>query len=371
MLFCLMLLPSAATAAGGTEEDPVVTRSYLYESYLPSILAQADTMIQARFGAMEEDFIRAMDERGSVPGLYAAWLRKSGYSVDTGYPAGNYLCREGTVLALFLGTGVTVVSGSAEAVPANGALVDVTAGEECAAGSYLLPGHCYLSAGDMAAGVRILSDSAELTLTGGFAGLGMSSLVSVSGTVSGGARYTTYANALYSLRLFLGTDRGFELERTATRVEGIVMLIRLLGEESAALACQDRHPFRDVPAWAEKYVAYAYEKGYTVGVSSRAFAPDMELSAAQYLTLVLRALGYDDGAGDFYWETAGDKAVEAGIITSSENRSFASDFLRDHVAYTSYQALSALLKDSAMTLADRLIDQGVITAEAYRAARVR
>ena len=65
--------------------------------------------------------------------------------------------------------------------------------------------------------------------------------------------------------LFLGTDHGYELDRAATRVEGVVMLIRMLGEEEAALAYTGAQPFRDVPEWASKYVAYAYGMGYTKG----------------------------------------------------------------------------------------------------------
>ncbi len=91
----------------------------------------------------------------------------------------------------------------------------------------------------------------------------------------------------------------------------------------------------------------------------------MEIDAAQYLTFLLRVLGYDDGAGDFLWSSAGEKAVSVGLITAAENRSFAALFYRDHVAYTSYCALSASLKDGGTTLIGKLIDAGAVTAQAY------
>ena len=58
-------------------------------------------------------------------------------------------------------------------------------------------------------------------------------------------------------------------------------------------------------------MAYAYEKGYTKGnnVSAggqRYFGPDAQLSAGEYMTFLLRALGYSDSGAspDFSWANA-------------------------------------------------------------------
>lgn len=362
---CLLLAAGASSAAGGTAADPVVTLSYLNESYLPSILTKADELIATRFDQLLDGFLDAMDERSSLAAIYAAYLHNAGYTVDATYGMGGYVCGYDDIYALALGTAVTLVSGSAEIVLASGAMVDVTDGTECVSGQPLLPGHAYLSAGERAAAVRVTSQNAELALTGGFTYLGMNPPAHATAGGAYTARYTRYADALKTMGLFLGTDHGYELDRAATRVEGVVMLIRLLGEEEAALAYTGAQPFRDVPEWASKYVAYAYGMGYTKGVSATSFAPNMEIDAAQYLTFLLRVLGYDDGAGDFLWSSAGEKAVSVGLITAAENRSFAALFYRDHVAYTSYCALSASLKDGGTTLIGKLIDAGAVTAQAY------
>lgn len=80
------------------------------------------------------------------------------------------------------------------------------------------------------------------------------------------------AEALQSLSLFRGTGSGigsgYELEKTPTRAEALIMLIRMLGEEKAALACTASQPFIDVPDWCAPYVAYAYERGYSNGVGT-------------------------------------------------------------------------------------------------------
>lgn len=65
---------------------------------------------------------------------------------------------------------------------------------------------------------------------------------------------------LYELGLFAGTDKGFVLEEIPTRLQGIIMLIRVMGEEEEARNCTYTHPFTDVPAWGDRYVAWAYAK---------------------------------------------------------------------------------------------------------------
>ena len=62
---------------------------------------------------------------------------------------------------------------------------------------------------------------------------------------------------LKQLGLFKGvSDTNFDLNREPTRVEALVMLIRVLGKENTALNSNSNHPFLDVPDWADKYVSY-------------------------------------------------------------------------------------------------------------------
>lgn len=98
---------------------------------------------------------------------------------------------------------------------------------------------------------------------------------------------------------------------------------------------------------------------------SNEFAPNTEIDSTQYFTFLLRALGYDDGAGDFLWSSAGAKAEEIGLIRATENQSFRILFLRDHVVYTSYRALALPLKGESRTLIEKLIDKNIVTVQAY------
>ena len=61
------------------------------------------------------------------------------------------------------------------------------------------------------------------------------------------------ADALNQLGLFNGTDKGYELEKPLTRLEALIMLIRLSGKEIDALYPEEEltHPFTDTPDWED------------------------------------------------------------------------------------------------------------------------
>lgn len=133
-----------------------------------------------------------------------------------------------------------------------------------------------------------------------------------------GTSYEPEALALKELGLFLGTEEGFQLERPPTRLEGAVMLTRILGKEEEARTLKAAHPFTDVPQWGTAYVGYLYQENITSGVSQTEFGAGDPMSANQYLTFVLRALGYSDAEGDFVWNEAIDKAREIGLLNESQ-----------------------------------------------------
>ena len=104
------------------------------------------------------------------------------------------------------------------------------------------------------------------------------------------------AEKLNAMGLFQGVGTNadgtpdFDLARTPTRVEGVTLLVRLLGQEYQGSHGGWKSPFTDVPGWAVSYVGYAYHQGYTKGTSETVFGSMLPMDAAQYLTLVLRAM---------------------------------------------------------------------------------
>ena len=176
-------------------------------------------------------------------------------------------------------------------------------------------------------------------------------------------KYTEAAETLYEFGLFKGMGKNadgtpkFALEQKATRLQGLVMLLRLLGKEDEALAYTGSNPFTDVPDWGKPYVGYAYENKLTKGTSATTFTPDGELLGKAYLTFVLRALGYDDAAGDFSYNEALAKAKELRLITED---TFTGALYRDDCVIVSLKALTTDMKDGKQTLAEKLVLENVL-----------
>lgn len=167
------------------------------------------------------------------------------------------------------------------------------------------------------------------------------------------------ANKLYALGLFDGTgidtngNPRFDLDRVPNRHEAVTMLVRLLGKEDEALKGTWEIPFTDVAAWARPYVGYAYANGLTSGTSATTYSGSQAVTAAQYLTFVLRALGYTSGT-DFQWDKAWELSDKIGLTKGQYNANTQS-FLRGDVTVISASALSATKKGSSETLLSQLM----------------
>jgi sulfur carrier protein ThiS len=188
--------------------------------------------------------------------------------------------------------------------------------------------------------------------------------------------FSDSADILHALGLFQGSSKGYELDRAPTRAEASVMLVRLLGKEDAALSASAKHPFQDVPGWANPYVAYMYANGLTKGVSATRFGTGL-CDANMYATFLLRALGYDDeenavSFNDNLLSLGGALARARAIdLLSDEHllRLYTEDFLRGDLAVLSLGALFTETKGEEAYLIDRLVSEKAVeeaTAKRYK-----
>lgn len=178
------------------------------------------------------------------------------------------------------------------------------------------------------------------------------------------ANYTNCADSLHEMGLFQGTQNGYDLDRTPTRAEAAVMLVRLLGKEAEVKTLTYTAPFTDLKGWEKPYVQYLYSNGLANGTNRTTFNPTGKCTAQMYAVFLLRALGYSDTA-DFSYANAIETAREQGIydtgIINTQN------FLRDDAAAASYTVLSVSPKNSEGTLLDQLVSENAITeADAKR-----
>ena len=350
LALALLLVVGTALAAGGSSGDPLISLSYLTDSFLPSLLGQAEQRIQSGNAAT---YAQAQSDLASAAGQLG---QSSGTSYQEQLSEQRY--KAGDTISCPTGSSFVLMAGSAQL--SQGLAVDVSSGGQLSACVSIPANHRCITPEDTAAVYTITSDTAVAAAQGYF-----------TFSPSSGFDCNALADALHTMGIFRGTNvtigSGYDLEAVPSRIQGLIMFLRLLGEEDAALACTASHPFRDVPDWCSPYVAYAFEKGYTNGVDlpSGRFGTNDTLSAAQYLTFVLRALGYEDSGAvpDFAWDTAPGYCQSIGLLTPGEVQKLTSDsFLRAHVVYLSYYALSFPIKGRSTLLLDKLIAGGSLDA---------
>ncbi len=169
------------------------------------------------------------------------------------------------------------------------------------------------------------------------------------------------ARGLFTLGLAQGYDTtgtNFGLEDNLTRIQTVVQVIRFLGKEAEVKAGNFTHPFTDVPAWANNYVGYAYANNITSGRSATKFDPDGVVDEMQFLTFMLRAIGYEDAKGDFVWNNPYKLANK---VRMSKADGTGSIFKRGDAFRTSWDTLYATAKNGNRVY-DNLIAGGVFTA---------
>ena len=176
------------------------------------------------------------------------------------------------------------------------------------------------------------------------------------------------ANALHDRGLFNGVGTNadgtpnFDLDRTPTRHEAVTMLVAMLGKSSEAQAGNWTTPFTDVADWAKPFVGYAYTNGLTSGTSATTYGGNQPVTASQYLTFVLTALGYKNGT-DFQWDKAWELSDKLGITNGQYNAT--TDFTRGDVAIISYKALSTPKKDAQPTPTPPASEENTIDLQGY------
>ena len=382
LLLALFLMPlfSYGTQSAGTADDPLATLSYAINVFLPKI----DALVGTKSTAEYEKVLIAASNKGQnkVDSLSSSLTTanlinsvKSGVArsitITNPAPASKsyrtVVLFKGDRITGPAGVGIILRSGSARnSGPAGGVLINVNAGRELAPGSSLAANIHYILSEKSGCTVTVTSDTAVLMLSGRYTVTPEIPLY--------GAKYTDLAYAMKRMNMLAGSNRGFELSKTLNRAEGAVMLARLLGVEAEAARATAPIPFTDVPSWAFPFVSYAYHNGLLYGKTATQFDAAGPLTKEQYVTMVLRALGYADTGEnpDFIWNQSLAKAVETGLLTQNETSLISNGpFYRDYMVYVSYYALDAQMKNAGNKLLDFLIARNVTdytTANEARAA---
>lgn len=345
---CALLAAAVWVFAAGDAGDPLVSLSYLNGAFTDAVEEEIDERLDASDASLLEG--GTGDSGGeSFTGSAVVWTETRMKQED--------------ILLGTTGTNVLLLAGGARVTYTGGAVVDVTTGTVVASGTALTVNHRYMVAEDTSATFAVTTKTAVLDYQGDYAF-----------SNSSATDYNAMAAALKTLHLFKGSftgyGEGFDLEVAPTRLQALIMFIRVLGEEEQALTWTGTTPFTDIAkgSEAEKYVGYAYSMGYTNGYSATLFKPSGAVNAYQYTEFVLRAMGYSSAANTDLSDTL-IRAQAAGVLTSGEAAMLQRDqFLRAELVYISYYALDAVLPDGSQTLGDLLCDKGVFTNRERRNA---
>ncbi len=357
------LCTAVTIAVGGTAGDPMLSKSYIDGAYTVQTISKAEEKITLRHDTLYQSAEETLKAKNDD------YLTRGGLVTGDGtYQAAfsDLRVKEGDTVRIETGSGFLLLAGDVELSCTGNKTIDLSNGWEKGNGA-LTAGRRYLVVEDTVAVLTVTSPTAVLSLEGYY-----------TLTESSATDYNALADGLKALGLFKGSDTGYgfgyDLEAKPTRIQALIMFLRLIGEEQAALSTTAACPFTDVPAWCQPYVAYAYEQGLTKGVDDAAmlFGTADYVTAGQYVTFILRALGYQDSGDtpDFTWDTALQRGMDLGILTAGEYKMLMEEpFLRAQVAYLSYFALDHTYKDRAETLQTQLTTSGVLDAADVAAVR--
>jgi hypothetical protein len=197
------------------------------------------------------------------------------------------------------------------------------------------------------------------------------------------SNYAADAKVLYDLGLYKGVDAtkfAPDLDSTLNRETATVMVLRMFGLEADALSMTDKDATdalmaagmtdaSAISAWALKSVAYAVENDIIKGFPDKTFQPKGLLTGKQYCTIVLRLLGYE---GDFSFEDAGKKFATVANLDATDAAAFdvSGSVKKNILVGISRKALDSMPKDETVTQAQKLLDEGVVTEAALKAAGI-
>ena len=114
--------------------------------------------------------------------------------------------------------------------------------------------------------------------------------------VAAGSEFSEAVTMLSDLGIIQGKDDGkYHPEDTITRAEACALIARMLTGDPQVTQYAGAANFTDVVkgSWKESVIGYCVVNGITVGVGNNKFEPDRAITDAEFVTMVVRAMGYE------------------------------------------------------------------------------
>lgn len=162
--------------------------------------------------------------------------------------------------------------------------------------------------------------------------------------VPAGSDYSEAVTMLSDLGVIQGKDDGkYHPEDTITRAEACAMIARLMTGDPKVSQYVGAQSFSDVQkgSWKDSAIGYCYINGIVIGVGGNKFEPDRAITDAEFVTMVVRAMGYETADMKQNYPFSYMSNAQAVGLLDGANMVASTDALRGEDAQVIYNALFA------------------------------
>ena len=162
--------------------------------------------------------------------------------------------------------------------------------------------------------------------------------------VPAGSDYSEAVTMLSDLGVIQGKDDGkYHPEDTITRAEACAMIARLMTGDPKVSQYVGAQSFTDVAkgSWKDSAIGYCYINGIVIGVGNNKFEPDRAITDAEFVTMVVRAMGYETADMKQNYPFSYMSNAQAVGLLDGTNMVASTDALRGEDAQVIYNALFA------------------------------
>ena len=160
--------------------------------------------------------------------------------------------------------------------------------------------------------------------------------------VPAGSDYSEAVTMLSDLGVIQGKDDGkYHPEDTITRAEACAMIARLMTGDPNVSQYVGAQSFTDVAkgSWKDSAIGYCYINGIVIGVGNNKFEPDRAITDAEFITMVVRAMGYETADMKQNYPYSYMSNAQAIGLLDGTNMVASTDALRGEDAQVIYNAL--------------------------------
>ncbi len=284
-------LAVGAIAAGGSLNDPLISKEYLDGNFRAALEKQADEKIAAHYGALNQAALQSLEQDNDALRTRLAGSQNTALKKDESYHAlflpEQYAYQDEIILRE--GTSLLLLEGTAHASVKAGELIDLTEGLVNSS-SLLQTGHRYLAAEGASVTVSVQSEQAKIAVTGYIQTNAKHRSALPFTDINRESWYYSAISYVYSKKLFSGmSEDQFWPSYPVTRAMLATVLHRMAGSPQST----GSGSFSDIQAgsWYQEGVNWSASVQVVKGMEAGAFWPNYNVTREQLAVMLYRYAG--------------------------------------------------------------------------------